>query len=80
MCVRDVCACGVVYVRRGKGVGGWATTSTASSGNGHSNNRIFGSTSDNQTAPGAQNAAIGDYHFLYLRQDHEMPQMLMYHR
>jgi hypothetical protein len=56
------------------------TTSTASSGNGYSNNRIFGSTSDYQTAPGAQNAAIGNYHFLYLRQDYARPQMMMFHR
>ena len=34
-----------------------ATTSTASSGNGYSNNRIFGFTSDNQIAAGAQRLA-----------------------
>ena len=36
------------------------TAVNGASGNGYSNNRIFASTTDNQTALGAQNTAIGN--------------------
>jgi hypothetical protein len=36
------------------------TAVNGSSGNGYSNNRVFASTSDNQTAGGAQNTAVGN--------------------
>jgi len=41
--------------------GGCAQTAlTGSSGNGYTNNRVFASSSDNQTAVGAQNASTGN--------------------
>ena len=37
---------------------------TGASGNGYSNNRVFASTTDNQTTAGVQNTAIGKFFFI----------------